>query len=98
MPILIRPLLFLVAFAPMAVLFASIVGLAGWLLMMCARAIARLVAATETLLNGANSSEPERPVPRLHLRQPASTSTANPERLGLLITAHQPRPVASLPP
>ena len=73
MPILIRPLLFLVAFAPMAVLFASIVGLAGWLLMMCARAIARLVAATETLLNAANSSEPERPVPRLHLR-PAQTS------------------------
>ena len=74
MPILIKPLLFLIAFGPMAVLFAIVIGLTGCLLMMCARAIARLVAATETLLNAANSSEPERPVPRLHLRQPASTS------------------------
>src|SRR5215813_937535 len=40
---------------PMAVLFTSVVGLAGWLLMMCARAIAWLRPS-----NSAN-------VPRLHL-------------------------------
>jgi hypothetical protein len=43
MPILIKSLLFLTAFGPMAALFASVVGMAGWLLMMCARAIAWLV-------------------------------------------------------
>jgi len=50
MPILIKPLLFLIAFGPMAVLFASVVGLACGLLMMCARAIAWLAAASEILL------------------------------------------------
>ena len=57
MPILIKPLLFLIAFGPMAVLFAIVIGLAGCLLMMCARAIARLVAATEILLERRNSTE-----------------------------------------
>ena len=57
MPILIKPLLFLIAFGPMAVLFAIVIGLTGCLLMMCARAIARLVAATEILLERRNSTE-----------------------------------------
>src|SRR5215468_10717715 len=56
MPLLIKPLLFLIAFGPMAVLFASVVGLAGWLLTMCVRAIA--------WLRPRNSAD----VPRLHLR------------------------------
>jgi hypothetical protein len=57
MPILIKPLLFLLAFGHVAVLFASVVGLAGWLLlMMCVRAIA--------WLRPRNSAD----VPRLHLR------------------------------
>jgi len=38
MTILIKPFLYLIAFGPMAVLFASVIGLAGWLLMMCVRA------------------------------------------------------------
>jgi len=42
MPILIKPLLFLLAFGHVAILFASVVGLAGWLLTMCARAIGGL--------------------------------------------------------
>jgi hypothetical protein len=50
MPILIKPFLFLVAFAPIAVLFASVFGLACLLLMTCVRAIAWLAAATEMLL------------------------------------------------
>jgi hypothetical protein len=56
MPILIKPLLFLLAFGHVAILFAVIVGLAGWLLTMCVRAIARL--------RPSNSAD----VPRLHLR------------------------------
>jgi hypothetical protein len=48
MTILIKPLLFLIAFGPMAVLFASVFGLACLLLMTCFRAIAWLPrAATE---------------------------------------------------
>jgi len=39
MPILIKPFLFLLAFGQAAVLFASVIGLAGWLLTMLARAI-----------------------------------------------------------
>jgi hypothetical protein len=42
MPILIKPFLFLIAFGPIAVLFASVIGLACWLLMVCVRAIAWL--------------------------------------------------------
>jgi uncharacterized membrane protein YedE/YeeE len=42
MTILIKPFLYLIAFGPMAVLFGSAIGLAGWLLMMCVRAGARL--------------------------------------------------------
>jgi hypothetical protein len=38
-PILIKPFLFLIAFGQAAVLFASVIGLAGWLLTMLARAI-----------------------------------------------------------
>jgi hypothetical protein len=56
MPILIKPFLFLIAFGQVAILFASFVGLAGWLLTMCVRAIAWL--------------RPRDPadVPRLHQR------------------------------
>jgi hypothetical protein len=56
MPILIKPFLFLIAFGPMAVLFASVFGLACLLLMTCVRAIAWL--------------RPRNPadVPRLHLQ------------------------------
>jgi hypothetical protein len=39
MPILIKPFLFLVAFGQAAILFASVIGLAGWLLTTLARAI-----------------------------------------------------------
>ena len=56
MPILIKPLLLLLAFGHVAVLFASIFGLACLLLTMCVRAIAWLRPR-----NSAN-------VPRLHLR------------------------------
>jgi hypothetical protein len=37
--ILIKPFLYLIAFGPLAVLFASVFGLACWLLMVCVRAI-----------------------------------------------------------
>ena len=43
MTILIKPFLFLIAFGPMAVLFASVIGLGCGLLTMCIRAIAWLV-------------------------------------------------------
>ena len=43
MTILIKPFLFLIAFGPMAVLFVSVIVLAGGLLTMCVRAIAWLV-------------------------------------------------------
>jgi hypothetical protein len=56
MPILIKPLLLLLAFGHVAVLFASIFGLACLLLMMCVRVIA--------WLRPRNSAD----VPRLHLR------------------------------
>jgi len=39
MRILIKPFLYLVAFGPLAILFASVFGLACWLLMVCVRAI-----------------------------------------------------------
>ena len=39
MTILIKPFLYLIAFGPLAVLFASVFGLACWLLMVCVRAI-----------------------------------------------------------
>src|SRR5262249_24443885 len=39
MPILIKPFLYLIAFGPLAVLFASVFGLACWLLMVCVRVI-----------------------------------------------------------
>ena len=38
-PILIKPFLFVIAFGQAAVLFASVIGLAGWVLTMLARAI-----------------------------------------------------------
>jgi hypothetical protein len=59
MPILIKPLLFLLAFGQAAVLFASVVGLAGWLLVTCVRAI--------EWLRPRNSAD----VPRLHLQPSA---------------------------
>jgi hypothetical protein len=61
MPILIKPFLFLVAFAPIAVLFASVFGLACLLLMTCVRAIAWLPTVGQRLGNSAN-------VPRPYLR------------------------------
>jgi hypothetical protein len=39
MPILIKPFLYLIVFGQVAVLFASVFGLACWLLMVCVRAI-----------------------------------------------------------
>jgi hypothetical protein len=39
MTILIKPFLYLIAFGPLAVLFASVFGLACWLLIVCVRAI-----------------------------------------------------------
>jgi len=39
MTILIEPFLYLIAFGPLAVLFASVFGLACWLLTVCVRAI-----------------------------------------------------------
>ena len=63
MPILFKPFLFLVAFGPLAVLFASVVGLACLLLMTCVRAMAWLPrAATEMLLNAVNSIEQGAPL------------------------------------
>ena len=56
MPILIKPFLYLIVFGQIAILFASVVGLACGLLMMCVRAIASL--------RPRNSAD----VPRLHLR------------------------------
>jgi len=45
MPILIKPLLYILAFGETAVIFANVIGLACWLLIMCVRAIAwRLTA------------------------------------------------------
>jgi len=35
MPILIKPFLYLIAFGPLAILFATVFGLACWLLMVC---------------------------------------------------------------
>jgi hypothetical protein len=61
MPILIKPFLFLVAFGPIAVLFASAFGLACLLMMTCVRAIAWLVTIGQRLGNAAN-------VPRAYLR------------------------------
>ena len=58
MPILIKPFLFLVAFGPLAVLFASVFGLACLLLMTCVRAIACLVIIGQRLGNSANVPSP----------------------------------------
>jgi hypothetical protein len=61
MLILIKPFLFLIAFGPIAVLFASVFGLACLLLMTCARAIAWLPrAATEMLLERRKLARPLR--------------------------------------
>jgi hypothetical protein len=61
MPILIKPFLFLIAFGPLAVLFASVFGLACLLLITCVRVIAWLVTIGQRLGNSAN-------VPRPYLR------------------------------
>jgi hypothetical protein len=61
--IVIKLFLYLTAFGPMAVLFASVIGLACGLLMVCVRAIAWLVTIGQRLGNSAN-------VPKLHLRPP----------------------------
>ena len=65
MPILIKPLLCLVAFGEVAILFASVIGLACWLLTMLARAIS--VANFRWLQVSANSTwlhpQPTSPTP-----------------------------------
>jgi hypothetical protein len=61
--IVIKLFLYLTAFGPMAVLFASVIGLACGLLTVCVRAIAWLVTIGQRLGNSAN-------VPRLYLRPP----------------------------
>jgi hypothetical protein len=71
MPILIKPILYLLAFGQTAVLFAGVFGLACLLLMTCVRAIAWLPrAATEMLLNAVTSTEiaqhERSPKPRFH--------------------------------
>jgi hypothetical protein len=58
MPILIKPFLFLIAFGPLAVLFASVFGLTCLLLMTCVRAIAWLVTIDQRLGNSANVHRP----------------------------------------
>ena len=57
MTFLIKPLLFFIAFGSMAVLFASVIALAGGLLMMCIQAIAWLTAGTEMLLTETEGHE-----------------------------------------
>jgi hypothetical protein len=59
MPILVKPFLFLIAFGPLTVLFASVFGLACLLLMTCVRVIAWLPRAATKLLNVVNPTEPE---------------------------------------
>jgi hypothetical protein len=58
MPILIKPFLFLIAFGPLAVLFASVFGLTCLLLMTCVRAIAWLITIGQRLGNSANVHRP----------------------------------------
>ena len=58
MPLLIKPLLFLVAFGPVAALFASVVGLACLLLMTCGRWIAWLATMGQRPRNSANLPRP----------------------------------------
>ena len=72
MLILIKPFLFLIAFGPMAVLFASVVGLVSLLLMTCVRAIAWLPRAATELLNAANPTErlPQQATQMANKRQP----------------------------
>jgi hypothetical protein len=57
--IVIKLFLYLTAFGPMAVLFASVIGLAGRLLVMCVRAIA--------WLRPRNSADVPRPYLEPHL-------------------------------
>jgi len=57
MTILIKPFLFLIAFGPMAVLFASVIGLACGLLTMCVRAIAWLVKLFAIVKTAPEASE-----------------------------------------
>ena len=72
MPILIKPFLYLIVFGQVAVLFASVFGLACWLLMVCVRAIAWLATMGQRSRNSAN-------VPRLHLR-PSTIANKSSER------------------
>ena len=53
-PILIKPFLYVIAFRPIAVLFASVIGLVCWLLIMCVRAIAWLPTTGQRPRNSAN--------------------------------------------
>jgi hypothetical protein len=73
MLILIKPFLFLIAFGPLAVLFASVFGLACLLLMTCVRAIAWLPTAATELLNAVNPKRATKgslvPTPYLSLRR-----------------------------
>jgi hypothetical protein len=65
--ILIKPFLFLIAFGPLAVLFASVFALACLFLMTCVRAIAWLTKVATELLNAVTPTEPRRAA--LYLRR-----------------------------
>jgi hypothetical protein len=60
MPILIKPFLYLIVFGQIGVLFASVFGLACWLLTMCVRAIAWLPTTGQRPRNSTD-------LPGLHL-------------------------------
>ena len=62
MPTLIKPFLYVIAFRPIAVLFAGAIGLVCWLLIMCVRAIAWLPTTGQRPRNSAN-------LPRLGVEQ-----------------------------
>jgi hypothetical protein len=66
--IVIKLFLYLTAFGPMAVLFASVIGLACGLLTMCVRAIAWLVTIGQRPRNSAKVPRPYLP-PRLILNK-----------------------------
>ena len=77
MPILIKPFLYVIAFRPIAVLFASAIGLVCWLLIMCVRAIAWLPTTGQRPRNSANlpRRRTSSPAP-MRLRSMRSIATA----------------------
>src|SRR5262245_13173051 len=64
-PILIKPFLYVIAFRPIAVLFASAIGLVCWLLIMCVRAIAWLPTTGQRPRNSANLPRRRTTLPHL---------------------------------